>query len=76
MRNIFSVFLYWKFGLKKRPLKNASRYSGINHWNTLSILRINLKLHCMQNVESDIPPRAGGKRGRFAKVSACTEKGP
>jgi hypothetical protein len=35
--------------------------------HTLSILRIALKLHFVQNVESDI--RAGGKRGRFSKVS-------
>jgi len=32
-------------------------------------LRIALKLHFVQNVEPDIPPMAGGKRGRFAKVS-------
>jgi hypothetical protein len=31
-------------------------------------LRIKLKLHFVQNVEPDIPPRAGGKRGCFAKV--------
>ncbi len=37
--------------------------------HTLSILRIALKLHCVQNVEPDIPPVAGGKRGHFAKVS-------
>jgi hypothetical protein len=42
---------------------------NFNHRNTLSILRIKLKLHCVQNVEPDIPPMAGGKRGRFAKVS-------
>jgi len=36
--------------------------------NTLSILRIKLKLHFVQNVEPDIPPMAGGKMGRFAKV--------
>jgi hypothetical protein len=51
--------------VKVRPLKNASRYSGIqvqgrrsrysgiNHRNTWSILRIKLKLHCVENVESD-----------------------
>jgi len=47
---------------------------NFNHRNTLSILRIALKLHFVQNVE----PNAGtlvkrqrylGKRGRFAKVS-------
>jgi hypothetical protein len=27
------------------------------------------KFHFVQNVESDIPPIAGGKKGRFAKVS-------
>ena len=37
--------------------------------HTLSILRIALKLHFVQNVEPDIPQVAGGKRGRFAKVS-------
>jgi hypothetical protein len=37
--------------------------------NTLSILRIKLKLHFVQNVESDIPPMAGDKRGGFSKVS-------
>ncbi|MEE8479766.1 MAG: hypothetical protein V3T59_00840, partial [Desulfobacterales bacterium] len=37
----------------------------------LSILRIALKLHFVQNVEPDIPLLAGGKRGRFAKVSPC-----
>jgi len=42
---------------------------NFNHRNTLSILRIALKLHCVQNVESDIPLLAGGKRGRFSKVS-------
>ena len=42
---------------------------NFNHRNTLSILRIALKLHFVQNVEPDIPPMAGGKRGRFAKVS-------
>jgi hypothetical protein len=36
----------------------------------LSILRIKLKLHCVQNVEPDIPPVAGGKRWGFAKVSS------
>ncbi len=43
---------------------------SFNYTNTLSILRIKLKLHCVQNVEPDIPPMAGGKRGRFAKVSS------
>jgi len=64
------------YGFMLRPLKNASRYSGINHpdeigtgIHTLSILRIALKLHFVQNVESDIPPMAGGERGCFAKVS-------
>ncbi len=47
---------------------------NFNHRNTLSILRIALKPHFVQNVE----PNAGtlvklqrylGKRGRFAKVS-------
>jgi hypothetical protein len=28
-----------------------------------------LKLHFVQNVEPDIPPVAGGNRGRFANVS-------
>ncbi len=37
--------------------------------HTLSILRIALKLHFVQNVEPNVPPVAGGKRGRFAKVS-------
>jgi len=59
-----------------RPIKNASRYSGINHpdnyfigtgIHTLSILRIALKLHFVQNVESDIPPVAGGHKGTFFK---------
>ncbi len=34
-----------------------------------SILRIKLKLNFVQNVEPEIPQMAGGKRGRFAKVS-------
>jgi hypothetical protein len=42
---------------------------NFNHRNTLSILRIKLTLHFVQNVEPDIPPMAGGKRGCFAKVS-------
>ena len=42
---------------------------NFNHRNTLSILRIAIKLHFVQNVEPDIPQVAGGKRGRFAKVS-------
>jgi len=40
--------------------------AGVNTW---SILRIKLKLHCVQNVEPDIPPIAGGSRGRFTYVS-------
>ena len=52
-----------KAGFKFKEGKN------FNHRNTLGILRIKLKLHFVQNVESDIPPVAGGKRGRFAKVS-------
>jgi len=52
-----------KAGFKFKEGKN------FNHRNTLGILRIKLKLHFVQNVESDIPPMAGGKRGRFAKVS-------
>jgi hypothetical protein len=43
---------------------------NFNYTNTLSILRIKLKLHCVQNVEPDIPPVAGGKRWGFAKVSS------
>jgi len=39
---------------------------NFNLRNTLSILRIKLKLHFVQNVKSDIPPMAGGKRGRFS----------
>ena len=57
-----------------RPLKNVSRYSGINHPNeigtgihTLSILRIALKLHFVQNVESDIPPLREAKEGVFQR---------
>jgi hypothetical protein len=42
---------------------------NFNHKNTWGILRIKLKLHFVQNVEPDIPPMAGGKRGRFATVS-------
>ncbi len=47
---------------------------NFNHRNTLSILRIALKLHFVQNVESDTGTlvkrqRYLGKRGRFAKVS-------
>ena len=37
-----------------------------NHRNTLSILRIKLKLHCVQNLRLT---QKLGKRGRFAKVS-------
>ncbi len=33
--------------------------------NTRSVLRIKLKPHFVQNVEPDILPMAGGKRGRF-----------
>jgi hypothetical protein len=54
----------------------AGRSSGINHpdeigtdIHTLSILRIALELYFVQNVEPDIPLVAGGKRGRFTKVS-------
>ena len=53
----------------------AGRSSGINHpdeigtdIHTLSILRIALELYFVQN-EPDIPLVAGGKRGRFTKVS-------
>ena len=42
---------------------------NFNHRNTLSILRIALKLHFVQNVEPDAPPVAGGERERFAKIS-------
>jgi hypothetical protein len=42
---------------------------NFNHRNTWSILRIKLKLHFVQNVEPDIPPMAGGKKGAFCKVS-------
>jgi hypothetical protein len=37
--------------------------------NKLGILRIKLRLYIVQNVEPDILPMSGGKRGRFAKVS-------
>jgi len=47
---------------------------NFNNRNTFSILRIKLKLLCEQNVEPDIPPKAGGKRGRFAKVSKCNKE--
>jgi len=47
---------------------------NFNHRNTCSILRIKLKLHFVQNVEPDIPPMAGGKRGRFAKVSSKSKE--
>jgi len=40
--------------------------------HTLSILRIKLKLHCVQNVEPDIPTMAGGKRRHFAKTQFVT----
>jgi len=42
---------------------------NFNHRNTFSILRIALKLHCVPKFEPNVPPRAGDKRGRFAKVS-------
>ncbi len=42
---------------------------NFNHRHTLSILRIALKLHFVQNVEPNVPPMAGGKREGFAKVS-------
>ncbi|MEE8480345.1 MAG: hypothetical protein V3T59_03800, partial [Desulfobacterales bacterium] len=47
---------------------------NFNHRNTLSILRIALKLHFVQNVEPVDKSRSSGtqklgKRGRFAKVS-------
>jgi len=51
-------------------LKNASRYGGINHpdeigtsIHTLSIFRLALKLHFVQNVEPDIPPLREAKGG-------------
>ena len=39
---------------------------NFNRRNTLSILRIKLKLHCVQNLSLT---QKLGKRGRFAKVS-------
>ena len=59
-----------KAGFKFKEGENFN----LNHRNTLSILRIKLKLHFVQNVEPDIPPMAGGKRGRFAKVSYSHKK--
>jgi hypothetical protein len=58
-----------KAGFKFKEGKSATELWRINHRNTYSILRIKLKLHCVQNVEPDIPLMAGSKRGRFAKVS-------
>jgi len=49
--------------------RKAIRHRWINYVITLSILRIALKIHFVQNVEPDIPLLAGGKRGRFARVS-------
>jgi hypothetical protein len=37
---------------------------NFNHWNTFSILRIKLKLHCVQNVELDTEI---GQKGAFCK---------
>ncbi len=45
-----------------RPLKKEDE--NFNRRNTLSILRIKLKLHCVQNVESDTEI---GEKGAFFK---------
>jgi len=73
-----SVFIFNR-GSSSRQAKIFTRhgYRRVNHpdeigtgIHTLSILRIALKLHFVQNVEPNVPPQAGGKRGRFAKVSS------
>ncbi len=64
--------------------ERRSRHGGINHRNTLSILRIALKLHFVpkfEPVEAKRRSRSSGtpglgKRGRFAKVSKCMKLYP